>query len=123
MDSIVKHITMNIQEIKKGSSGKCKRALVTGCNGQDGSYLCELLLNTGYEVYGMERRSSSQHRENVKHIEKDIHFVTRCNGQDGSYLCELLLNTRYEVYGMERRSSSQHRENVKHIEKDIHFVT
>ncbi len=36
-----------------------KRALVTGITGQDGSYLAELLLAKGYEVYGMVRRSSS----------------------------------------------------------------
>ena len=37
-----------------------KVALITGINGQDGSYLAEFLLEKGYEVYGMERRSSSK---------------------------------------------------------------
>lgn len=36
-----------------------KTALITGCNGQDGSYLSELLLEKGYKVYGMIRRSST----------------------------------------------------------------
>ena len=37
-----------------------KRALITGLTGQDGSYLAELLLDKGYEVYGLMRRSSSE---------------------------------------------------------------
>ena len=35
-----------------------KKALITGINGQDGSYLCEYLLNQGYEIYGMLKRNS-----------------------------------------------------------------
>ncbi len=38
-----------------------KRALITGITGQDGSYLAELLLNKGYEVHGIRRRTSFQH--------------------------------------------------------------
>ncbi len=53
-------------ETKKGSSNKI--ALVTGCTGQDGSYLCELLLSKGYEVYGMIRPSSTNNRSRIDHI-------------------------------------------------------
>ena len=42
-----------------------KTALITGITGQDGSYLSELLLEKGYEVYGMERRTSSPNRTNT----------------------------------------------------------
>ena len=42
-----------------------KTALITGINGMDGSYLAELLLEKGYNVYGLERRSSSRNRENI----------------------------------------------------------
>ena len=42
-----------------------KRALITGINGMDGSHLADLLLKKGYEVYGMERRSSSKNRTNT----------------------------------------------------------
>ena len=42
---------------------KNKKALVTGITGQDGSYLAELLLNKGYEVYGLKRRSSTFNTE------------------------------------------------------------
>lgn len=45
-----------------------KKALVTGVTGQDGSYLTELLLEKGYEVYGIKRRSSSFNTERLDHI-------------------------------------------------------
>ena len=53
-----------------------KRALVTGCTGQDGSYLCELLLEKGYEVHGVIRRSSSFNTGRIDHIfdRLTIHF-------------------------------------------------
>ena len=50
-----------------------KRALVTGITGQDGSYLAELLLAKGYEVYGMVRRSSSFNTARIDHIYQDPH--------------------------------------------------
>ena len=50
-----------------------KRALITGITGQDGSYLAELLLNKGYEVHGMIRRSSSFNTGRIDHIYRDPH--------------------------------------------------
>jgi GDPmannose 4,6-dehydratase len=50
-----------------------KRAFVTGITGQDGSYLAELLLAKGYEVYGMIRRSSSFNTSRIDHIYQDVH--------------------------------------------------
>ena len=50
-----------------------KKALITGITGQDGSYLAELLLQKGYEVHGMIRRSSSFNRDRIEHIYKDPH--------------------------------------------------
>lgn len=50
-----------------------KRALVTGITGQDGSYLAELLLGKGYEVFGMVRRSSSFNTSRLEHIYQDPH--------------------------------------------------
>ena len=46
-----------------------KRALITGITGQDGSYLAELLLEKGYEVHGVVRRSSSMNRTRIDHLE------------------------------------------------------
>jgi GDPmannose 4,6-dehydratase len=52
-----------------------KRALITGVTGQDGSYLAELLLEKGYEVYGLKRRTSSLNFENIDHLKDDIQFI------------------------------------------------
>ena len=45
-----------------------KRALITGVTGQDGSYLAELLLDKGYEVFGMTRRASTENVERIAHL-------------------------------------------------------
>ena len=50
-----------------------KRALITGVTGQDGSYLSELLLEKGYEVHGVKRRSSSFNTQRIDHLYQDIH--------------------------------------------------
>lgn len=50
-----------------------KRALITGVTGQDGSYLAELLLEKGYEVHGIIRRSSTFNTSRIEHIYKDPH--------------------------------------------------
>jgi GDPmannose 4,6-dehydratase len=49
-----------------------KRALITGITGQDGSYLAELLLEKGYEVHGMVRRSSTETFQRLQHIRDDL---------------------------------------------------
>ena len=49
-----------------------KKALITGINGQDGSYLAELLLEKGYEVYGIMRRKSVTTFGNIEHRKNDI---------------------------------------------------
>lgn len=50
-----------------------KRALITGVTGQDGSYLAELLLNKGYEVHGLIRRSSTFNTSRIEHLYRDPH--------------------------------------------------
>tara|TARA_B100000989_G_C19529928_1_gene469031 strand:- start:3119 stop:4222 length:1104 start_codon:yes stop_codon:yes gene_type:complete len=52
---------------------KFKKALITGITGQDGSYLAELLLDKGYEVHGIKRRSSSFNTSRVDHLYEDLH--------------------------------------------------
>ena len=51
-----------------------KKALITGVTGQDGSYLSEFLLEKGYEVHGIIRRSSVDFRERIAHLEGQPHF-------------------------------------------------
>lgn len=53
-----------------------KKAFITGITGQDGSYLAELLLSKGYEIYGLERRASTKNRTNIEHIQDKINFVS-----------------------------------------------
>ena len=50
-----------------------KVALITGITGQDGSYLAELLLEKGYEVHGIKRRSSSLNTDRIDHLYQDPH--------------------------------------------------
>src|SRR5688572_8527314 len=50
-----------------------KKALITGITGQDGSYLAELLLAKGYEVFGMVRRASTFNRSRIDHLYQDPH--------------------------------------------------
>jgi len=54
-----------------------KKALITGITGQDGSYLTELLLSKGYEVYGIIRRASTFNTERIDHIYQDPHETSR----------------------------------------------
>ena len=51
------------------------KALITGITGQDGSYLADLLLEKGYEVYGMVRRSSVEKLDRIEHIRNRVKFV------------------------------------------------
>ena len=51
-----------------------KKALITGITGQDGSYLAEFLLEKGYDVHGVIRRSSVDYRERIAHLEGHPHF-------------------------------------------------
>ena len=52
-----------------------KKALITGITGQDGSYLAELLLEKGYEVHGIKRRSSSFNTARIDHLYTDPHIL------------------------------------------------
>ena len=52
-----------------------KKALITGITGQDGSYLAEFLLQKGYEVHGVKRRSSSFNTSRIDHIYNDPHIA------------------------------------------------
>lgn len=54
-----------------------KKALITGITGQDGSYLAELLLSKGYEVYGIIRRASTFNTERIDHVYQDPHTTDR----------------------------------------------
>ena len=88
-----------------------KRALISGVTGQDGSYLAELLLEKGYEVHGMIRRSSSFNTGRIEHIFQDIHqqeanFILHYGDlSDGSRLEKLVeMIEPHEVYNLGAQS-------------------
>jgi GDPmannose 4,6-dehydratase len=64
-------------QIAQGKESVTKKALVTGITGQDGSYLAELLLQKGYQVWGIIRRSSSFNTGRIDHIYQDPHTPDR----------------------------------------------
>lgn len=88
-----------------------KRALITGITGQDGSYLAELLLEKGYEVHGMVRRSSTFGTERIDHIYKDPHhpdtklFLHYGDLTDGLGVTNLVLDIEPdEIYNLGAQS-------------------
>lgn len=88
-----------------------KRALITGVTGQDGSYLAEFLLEKGYEVHGIKRRSSSLNTERVDHIYQDpqtdnARFILHYGDlTDSSNLTRILSEVRPdEVYNLGAQS-------------------
>jgi len=81
-----------------------KRALITGINGMDGSHLADLLLTKGYEVYGMERRSSSKNRVNTVHLEGKITFINGDLTDQNSLLRCLKESDPDEVYNLASQS-------------------
>ena len=81
-----------------------KKALITGINGMDGSYLADLLLEKGYEVYGMERRSSSKNRTNTGHLEGKVTFVNGDLTDQNSLVRVLRESDPDEVYNLGAQS-------------------
>ena len=84
-----------------------RRALITGITGQDGSYLAELLLDKGYEVVGMVRRSSIVNYERITHIQDRVRIVTG-DLLDQVSMIEILRTYRpEEVYNLAAQSFVQ----------------
>src|SRR5882724_2750739 len=88
-----------------------KKALITGVTGQDGSYLAEFLLQKGYEVHGLKRRSSSFNTARLDDVYTDLHehgarfFLHFADCADSSSLWKLLYNIRPdEVYNLAAQS-------------------
>jgi len=91
-----------------------KKALITGITGQDGSYLTELLLEKGYEVHGMMRRSSSFNTKRIDHLYKDrhetgvklfLHYGDLCDSSNINRLLEKIQPD--EIYNLGAQSHVQ----------------
>jgi GDPmannose 4,6-dehydratase len=81
-----------------------KRALITGVTGQDGSYLAELLLEKGYQVYGLVRRASTENFERIEHLRERLQLV-QGDLLDQTSLLEALEESRPdEVYNLAAQS-------------------
>ena len=81
-----------------------KHALITGITGQDGSYLAELLLEQGYEVYGIMRRKSVVDYGNVEHIKDKIHFIYADMTDVISLISAMRISQADEVYNLAAQS-------------------
>ncbi len=84
-----------------------KRALITGITGQDGSYLAEFLLEQGYEVIGMIRRSSTVNFERINHIQNDIILAPGDLMDEVSLIGVLREHRPSEVYNLAAQSFVQ----------------
>jgi GDPmannose 4,6-dehydratase len=84
-----------------------KRALITGITGQDGSYLAELLLEEGYEVIGMVRRSSTLNFERIAHIQDRVSLVSGDLLDEVSLIGILREHRPAEVYNLAAQSFVQ----------------
>jgi GDPmannose 4,6-dehydratase len=84
-----------------------RRALITGITGQDGSYLAELLLDKGYEVVGMVRRSSTVSFERIAHLQDRITFVPGDLLDEVSMIHVLRDHRPQEVYNLAAQSFVQ----------------
>ncbi len=84
-----------------------KRALITGLTGQDGSYLAEFLLQKGYEVTGMVRRSSTVNFERIAHIQDDVQIVQGDLLDEMSLIDVLRRHQPDEVYNLAAQSFVQ----------------
>lgn len=81
-----------------------KNALITGITGQDGSYLAELLLEKGYNVYGIMRRKSVVDYGNVDHIKDKIHFIYADMTDVVSLMNAMKISNADEVYNLAAQS-------------------
>jgi len=81
-----------------------KKALITGITGQDGSYLAEFLLNKGYEVYGMVRRSSTINYERIGHIQERLKLMQGDLLDQNSLIEALKISEPDEAYNLGAQS-------------------
>ncbi len=88
-----------------------KKALITGITGQDGAYLAEFLLNKGYEVHGIKRRTSLFNTDRIDHLYQDPHvkhrkfFLHHGDMTDSSCLIRIILEVQpHEIYNLAAQS-------------------
>ena len=98
-----------------------KKALITGVTGQDGSYLSEFLLDKGYDVHGVIRRSSVDYRERIAHLEENPHFHLHYGDlADSMSLVKVIGSVRPdEIYNLAAQSHVQVSFDVPEFTADV----
>ncbi len=81
-----------------------KKALITGITGQDGSYLAELLLEKGYEVYGIWRRKATVDYGNIEHLKDKVHLIYADMTDPISLIKAMQISQADEVYNLAAQS-------------------
>lgn len=81
-----------------------KKALITGITGQDGSYLAELLLEKGYEVYGIWRRKATVDYGNIEHLKDKVHLIYADMTDAVSLITAMKISQADEVYNLAAQS-------------------
>ncbi|MBQ9361602.1 MAG: GDP-mannose 4,6-dehydratase [Lachnospiraceae bacterium] len=101
-----------------------KRALITGITGQDGSYLAEFLLDKGYDVHGIIRRSSVDFRERIAHLEGQEHFHLHYGDlSDSMSMIQVVGNVKPdEIYNLAAQSHVQVSFDVPEFTADVDAV-
>ena len=98
-----------------------KKALITGVTGQDGSYLSEFLIEKGYDVHGIIRRSSVDYRERIAHLEGNPHFHLHYGDMgDSMSLVAVIGSVRPdEIYNLAAQSHVQGSFDVPEFTADV----
>lgn len=99
-----------------------KKALVTGCSGQDGSYLMELLLSKGYEVHGTTRRTSQPGHNNILHILDKITLHPADMTDSGSIQNAIELCQPDEIYNLAGMSQVRWSYDVPSMTMDVNCL-
>ncbi len=101
-----------------------RTALITGVTGQDGSYLSEFLLEKGYEVHGIIRRSSVEYRERIAHLEGNEHFHLHYGDLgDSMSILQIVSKVRPdEIYNLAAQSHVQVSFDVPEFTADVDAV-
>ncbi|MEH1841973.1 MAG: GDP-mannose 4,6-dehydratase [Nostoc sp.] len=81
-----------------------KKALITGLTGQDGSYLAELLLAKGYQVFGLVRRSSSSNLDRISHLSGDVQILSGDLLDQSSLMDAIAQSQPDEIYNLASQS-------------------